>query len=378
MAVLALLAACPAQAAGPKGRLACTNRRGRLTFFRGDGKKRRTAKVKGEDPRFSPSRRLVAFHESSGEDQNAVRPKLVLADRNGKNVRTIVSLPSSAEYSRPPDFDPLSWAGDSTRMTYTREFVSGSGEGAQTRVGLFIANVDGGEQRVPLHREGFPATGNEVDGWVLDRGVAFSKDSRTIAFGGVSPGGLRGVWLAEALTGAARLLYALPARAQGVGVEELAWSPDGGRLLVVDGARGTFVVNGETGLATASGGDLGGADARWSPDGTLIADIDAQSPGGLTRVVTADMSSTTDPVRSRPKHTREQFQLWSPDGRSIAFDREWRGRGSQKALRRAARRMGTFVVPASGGKARKIIKSSAAPKGSLALRNSYVCSDWAP
>ncbi len=144
-------------AAGP-GTFVCTDRRGRLTLVRGDGRARRTIGLKGENPSFSPDGRQIAFRPLQRGVARTIAPKLLVSDRSGGNVHTVVSLPRSDSYGTPPRFEPLSWSSDSRRVAYVRESVLERGPDEEPAAAnrLFTADPDGGERAVPLHRAASP------------------------------------------------------------------------------------------------------------------------------------------------------------------------------------------------------------------------------
>ena len=101
----------------------------------------------------------------------------------------------------------------------------------------------------------------------------------------------------------------------------------------------------------------------------------------------ADMGRVTDPSRRTPKGYEETNQLWSPDGRRIAFNRTFMGetprfkRNEQYAryYRKTQSLSGVYVVSANGGKPKKLIGSSPARPGSADPTfhpNELKCTDW--
>jgi Tol biopolymer transport system component len=366
-----------ADTAGAQGTLACNDRRYRLTLFRGNGHLRRRLKLKGENPIISPDGRLIAYRNVRYRLHDyEVHPVLYVTDLEGRHARAIVSLPATLLYgSEPPSFDPLSWSSDSSRLAYVRATPApGSTDASETRNRLFVASVSGGEQAVAIHREGVAASEDEARQWVLSNAVAFSPDGGKIAVAGVSPDRQRGVWLVDVATGTARLLHPLPGIAD---IFQLAWSPDGAHLAVSEAGAG-FIVLDAAGGASSAKGFIGTGTMRWSRDSRRLA-LDggsARSPYEDTRVIDAAGDHLIDPTPPVSPKFGEEHQLLSPDGRLVAFDREYFGGGSLKRYAREAKRSGTFVVPANGGKPRKLIASSPPPAGRI--RNRFVCTDWGP
>jgi Tol biopolymer transport system component len=405
-------AAPRAHSSATLGTLACTDRLDRLVLVRGDGRKRRTLKVKGENPIFSPDGRLIAYRAVQRGLARNISPKLRVSDRSGRNVRTVVSLPRSAGVP-PTRFEPLSWSSDSKRLAYVRTVVvprpdkdpddpddPDGGDEPAIAARLFTANAMGGERMVPLHRAEVPPSDEQLQLWSLAEFTTFSPDGKTLAIGGALSLDLtsgrftNGIWLVDASNGAARLLLELPNRVAVSEVLGLTWSPDGNRLAVYNGAvlgpSGFFVVDVHTAKATRGDALIGASWMRWSPDSRHIA-VDGTSGAGRlatydSRVADADMSRVIDPSRRTPKRFEERQQLWSPDGRRIAFNRTYRGSGlrygTKKAYNAASARSGVYIVPARGGKPRRLIGSSPASdaqwESGIATDhpNEITCTDW--
>jgi Tol biopolymer transport system component len=361
------------------GTFACVDRKEHLVLASANGRKRKTLKLKALIPLFSPNGNLIAYAAPQHhENQAAIAPKLFVTDRGGHS-RLVVSLPASSGYVHPPDFNPFSWSGDSTRITYVREQVIATEEGPGSRQGLFVADASGGEREVPVHRADVPQAEAQI---TLDSVASFSPDATTIAVGGTSLASgtpVRGVWLVDTTDGAARLLAALPLVQSETGADHvygLAWSPDGSRIAVTDGVKGFLVVDGHTGAATPNDTQTGDTLMRWSPDGSRIA-----TAGGIQsipdlRVVNAAVTHIVKPSKPPPRF-EDSTPMWSPDGKLIAFNRTYRGTGShfgsEQAYRRAEPKSGVFVVPAGGGTARRLIGSTASR---ISGRNAVECNDW--
>ena len=402
-----------AQSSASLGTLACTDRSNRLTLVRGDGRKRRTLKIKVQTPTFSPDGSRIAFEPMYPRNPKKVAPKLLVSDRNGRNVRTLVSYPPS-KVVPPSGFFQPSWSSDSAKLAYIRDVVvprpvdpddpgpyEEDPNDPYIVPRLFIADASGGgEHAVPLHRPGVPSSSDPAL-WTLDQVTAFSPDGQTLAISGVSvldhTSGqfTRGIWLVDASSGAASLLLEL-SHDYGANIFALAWSPDGTRLAVYDSAsvgprsiRGFFVLDVGTATATRADPLIGEAWLRWSPDSRRIATSGVANAGRQakfdSRVADADMNGVIDPSRRTPKRFEEGNQIWSPDGRRIAFNRTYEGTGSRygtyTAYRKAAALSGVYVVPAGGGKPKKLIASSPPSPATwvatgLLHPNEIICTDW--
>ncbi len=308
-------------------------------------------------------------------------------------MRTLVSLPRSSKYGQPPRFEPLTWSRDSARLAYVREVIQPGGN-AQSRPGLFTVNASGGgEFEVPLHREGdLPS----AEPGLAPGGVAaLSPDGRTVAvaatwYDQAANTSKNGIWLADPSSGAARLLLETSSKAPLTGIPVLTWSPDASRLAVYGGS-GFFVLNVRTLKTTRSDRLIGDSWARWAPDGRSVALGGVSNAGRQTkydsRVADAGMSRVIDPSRRTPKGYEETNQLWSPDGRRIAFNRTFMGETPRfktneqyaRYYRKTQSLSGVFVVSAKGGKPKKIIGSSPDRRRSadpIFHPNELKCTDW--
>ena len=393
-------------AAGP-GTFVCTDRRGRLTLVRGDGRARRTIGLKGENPSFSPDGRQIAFRPLQRGVARTIAPKLLVSDRSGGNVHTVVSLPRSDSYGTPPRFEPLSWSSDSRRVAYVRESVLERGPDEEPAAAnrLFTADPDGGERAVPLHRAGVAPSEAELALWILDPFTAFSPDGTTLAVAGYSSADAtsgtftRGIWLVDANSGLATLALELPTARYGSSVFGLTWSPDGRQIAVFDSApagsesiRGFFLVDLATAATTRGDRLIGDRWMRWAPDSRHIAVAGVANATRQarydTRVADLDMSHVTDPSRHTPEGFEENHQLWSPDGKRIAFNRVFTGATPRyktnaeyrRAYKRTQARSGVYVVAATGGTPRRLIRSRpGTPKNlgeAMFQANELMCFDW--
>ena len=394
-----------ASSASP-GTFACVDRGARLTLVRGDGRARKTLKHKGEYPTFSPDGRRIAFRAVQHDVARNIAPKLLVSDRSGRNLHTVVSLPRSDSYGTPPRFEPLSWSSDSKQLAYVRETVLEVGPGEEPAAAnrLFTADPSGGERAVPLHREGVPPSDAELALWQLDPFTAFSPDGATLAVAGysfvdeTSGRSTRGIWLVNAISGVAKLLLELPSPEPGARVFGLSWSPDGTQIAVYDSAlvgprsiRGFFIVDVVAAKATQGDYLIGDRWMRWAPDSRHIAVSGVANATRQarydSRVADPGMSRVIDPSRRTPEGFEESNQLWSPDGRQIAFNRVFTGTAPryktakeyERAAKRTQARSGVYVVPAAGGTPRRLIASRPG-KPSFGdekyQANELMCTDW--
>lgn len=119
-----------------------------------------------------------------------------------------------------------------------------------------------------------------------------------------------------------------------------AISPDGTRLAVVTGGYRGEIIDLATGQRTTlwtEGGYPG--DLAWSPRGNEVAAVE----DGALHLITATGQKRT---LVTDKHVSDV--AWSPDGATVAY-----GRRNDKDVD-----LGLYVIPASGGKPRRLVKGT--------------------
>jgi Tol biopolymer transport system component len=324
-----------------------------IRLISGGGGRGRFVPVPGGGPplAWSPDGRRLLYQEIRGR----YGPFLLrVMDRTGRNRRTLWTVRGTQKMR-----GTATWAPDSRRLIYDRDVKTLFGGRWVRRMEMYITTADGRRQRrLALHEPGVPAWEHERSAWNMS-GAAWSPDGSTIALSGLrwdgrcfrgscdprgGEGRIRwGIWLADPETGAARLLHQVPDYEL---ADPLVWSPDGSRLafsLYLRSGSAVYVLRVATGSATrvASGGA-----PVWSPDGGRMAYV----RGREVRVMRADGTGDRDlvPGRIRGRSAAEGDPVWSPDGRRIAFT----------AVRTPAdprdTRASVYVVPASGGPARRL------------------------
>ncbi len=150
----------------------------------------------------------------------------------------------------------------------------------------------------------------------------WSPDGSQIAFLGAF-GGPSGIWVISPTGGSPRLIVRnIPVNGMGYG-QQPTWSPKGDYLAYVSTKAGDspeiWLWNAHTGAdlqLTHMGGGL--YSLSWSPDGTRIAFSDG-------RYGNQDIYTVTVPggevVRLTGDPRYEDFPSWTPDGRTIVYDR---------------------------------------------------------
>jgi eukaryotic-like serine/threonine-protein kinase len=129
-----------------------------------------------------------------------------------------------------------------------------------------------------------------------------------------------------------------------------AWSPDGSRIAFLRDAPGG---GSEVRFIAPTGGaelQLGEVQAlahqglAWSPDGRSLAVVDRSTPGDPLGIFVLDTASG---VKKRLTSLLDVLPAFSPDGRTVAFNRTILGRGPF-----------VYVVPAAGGEPRELVATS--------------------
>jgi tricorn protease len=149
----------------------------------------------------------------------------------------------------------------------------------------------------------------------------------------------------------------------------VAWSPNG-RQLAVERPAGLHVVDAATGVAKLIFPGTFVYFGDWAPDSRKLAlvvqsrRIDKED----IRVVNADGTGRYDPTQT-PKRSSDFTPVWSPDGRRLAFVRNYSagfdfgGPVTQQPRFDPPR---TFVIPAKGG----------LPRPLRPLRSGEYIRDW--
>jgi Tol biopolymer transport system component len=247
------------------------------------------------------------------------------------------------------------WSPDGTRIAY-----ASSGETLdedQDELEIYVMNADGSEPR------------RLTSDHILDATPEWSPDGDRIAFAhmpGFGKSNADGVIVVMDAAGNGRVeITSHPDDPDTVFDSYPAWSPDGGLIAFT---RVTYTADDgpssiEPEVATFTVDPSGGgerllledaAQARWSPDGTMIAFTSLRdrngetcfqecSPSGEIYVARADGSGLR---RLTTSEADDRSPAWSPDGRSVAFvsDRSNRDEHENEI----------WVVDVDGGETRRV------------------------
>jgi len=202
---------------------------------------------------------------------------------DGSGLRPLTRCPGGCV------FGPYVWSPDGKRLA----FMSGHYGGATTvsKLWLYVVNADGSDRRRLA-----------LCGVCLDRHIAWSPDSRQIAF--ATDAGLN---VFDLGSGTERMLD-IP------GVAAPAWSPDGATIAFGNATQvSTIRPDGSHQRTFTNVGDLVG-DVSWSPDGHSIL-FDA---GDRIYTIGADGRNLRQLV-SGPPNSGPGAPSWSPNGRRILY-----------------------------------------------------------
>ncbi len=248
------------------------------------------------DPQVGMSQ--IAFGTCIGNDDFSCLVQVINAD--GSNPRALTDPPS------PGNLDP-SWSPDGRQIAFAsfRHCIFEPGGGCYSEI--FVMNTDGSEvTKLTARRD------------TSSFGPTWSPDGRRIAFQSTAftPGTFFPIQNVDVFV----------VNVDGTGLSQLtttpehelapAWSPDGNRILFLEGEGARLFVmdaNGSNRVRLTDGPDDAG---DWSPDGTRIAFGRRLSGSFDIFVMNADGSGQT-PLTQGPSN--DLGPAWSRDGSRIAF-----------------------------------------------------------
>ena len=275
-------------------------------------------------PSISKHEQLALFRLVSSPTTPAPRYDIVVVDADGSHMRVLVgeSRPNGLQ---PLLFDRPSWSENGQNIIFTVD-LSRSRGGVRSPTDLYTVRADGTAlRRVTRSRRAFAPV--------------WSPTGRAIAFAQRVPSaGLpftASLWLMNASGSRARQLLSPSAGQQDI---PGSWSPDGSRLaftrLRYDPRTNTFAS--AIYVVRRDGSDLRrltdrGSEPAWSADGRRIAFATDRNENGRVsygdRAFFANELYVMDadgghPVRmTRTKRLNERSSSWSPDGRTLAYQR---------------------------------------------------------
>lgn len=314
-------------------------------------------------PSWSPDGRFIAWVRGYGEfNEIYVMPALGGSERRVFKTRQAV-------------WSGLSWSRDGKQLAIA------DGQGDETRPGIFLIPVEGGETET-IQRLTQPPSG------AGDSYPAFAPDGQTIAFRRIFNDSLTELFIVDAPGREPRQLTAEQAV-----IEGFAWTPDGAELIYSvnrNGSASLHRIRRDTPQA-ARGQAFGAAGRKAffpsiSPDGGQIAFVEPLDDANIWQLVAngkprkliasnhADHSSQISPngerivfvsdrsggeelwlCRADGSNPRQLTQRnaptgsprWSPDGRLIVFDSREDGNSE------------LFVISAEGGPPRRLTNDKA-------------------
>ena len=247
--------------------------------------------------RWSPAGDLIALVQEHGAI-NLLRP-------TGRRLRTL-RVPIGSEQLT----EEVSWSPDGAFLTTARETLKYVGD-------VFPSTIV--KLRTSGGRPMFLRGPGKVD---TGAGALWSPDGRWLAFArSTATSESDELWLMHPDGRGQRRVAPQ--------VEAYAWSPDGRSVLAQLGTRGVYAFPLDGGRAIRVGpvgrGLLAsqgryrtrlGDDVSWAPDGRRVVRVDRDGRIVISRPDGSDSRALTDPHQAdRP--------LWSPDGKRIAYMREY-------------------------------------------------------
>lgn len=210
---------------------------------------------------------------------------------DGTDVKQLTGLDSAGESKHP------AWSPDGAHIC-----VASRRDGYAS---LYLARADGsGEQRLTA-AEG-----------LADEFPAWSPDGVCIAFSRGNGRGPEDIWVVDL---AVRQELRLTDR--GLMDYRPTWSPDGAQIAFrrsLGRTPGVYVVPASGGRPVLA---FEGRSPSWHPEGGRIAY--AHGGGIFTVAVDAEGRPVASPVRLTPgRAVADDYPCWSPDGESLAFERE--------------------------------------------------------
>src|SRR5262245_1840963 len=275
---------------------------------------------------WSPDGKFIAVaHKNSTEEPFSI---FALAVETGE-LQKLTSPPAGYAGDRRAAFSP-----DGKLLAFIRDFGGGGGGGTE----LYVAPATGGEPRRLAYLQ--------TTIW----GLAWTADSREIAFSYFGPSGVAGnwtLWKVPAAGGTPELVEAV-----GRGVLNPSISRLGSRLAF---AQASYIngiwrlplrhfTAGKAAPVRLISSTVSDANPQYSPDGKRIVFSSYRS--GSAQIWLCDSEGANPLQLTTLSHTSSGTPRWSPDGRQIAFDSLAEGNKD------------IYVVSIDGGQPRRFTKES--------------------
>ncbi len=248
------------------------------------------------------------------------------------SVVSKMSLAAELVYELKSLSDPVI-SPDGSRVVYALSWVEGTGSAAENRSRLMLAGPDGAQREF---------TQGNADG-----SPRFSPDGSKLAFLRASkPGDPRQVWVMNADGGEARqITFAAK------GVQDFAWSPDGGRIV--------YCTDTEPAAGAAAGTQTEGPRVVEVNRIRYRHDLQGWRGDAHYHLFTVDLE-TGDGAQITRGDWDDYGPVWSPDGSKIAFISGRRDDRDTHALTEA------YVVDVQSGQAAECWSEGLASVGAVA------------
>ena len=248
------------------------------------------------------------------------------------SVVSKMSLAAELVYELKSLSDPVI-SPDGSRVVYALSWVEGTGSAAENRSRLMLAGPDGAQREF---------TQGNADG-----SPRFSPDGSKLAFLRASkPGDPRQVWVMNADGGEARqITFAAK------GVQDFAWSPDGGRIV--------YCTDTEPAAGAAAGTQTEGPRVVEVNRIRYRHDLQGWRGDAHYHLFTVDLE-TGDGAQITRGDWDDYGPVWSPDGSKIAFISGRRDDRDTHALTEA------YVVDVQSGQAAECRSEGLASVGAVA------------
>lgn len=238
------------------------------------------------NPIWSPNGEKLLFVSTASK-------QLFVVDSNGSNRRDLI-WGFAGDESEPV------WQAGGSRIAFTREKMRDDGS---KQSAIFTVAADGTDEQ-------------QVTDWSSDinyRSPSWSPDGTELvyeAYGGHSSN----LQITNLMSDTTRVLTSL---SQVTDSAEVAWSPNGKKILYRDSANEIYTIWPDgTHRAVISDGDS--YAASWSPDGTKIVFLEDWDGEDIS-ISGEDGEITVVPIEAGGRYRKITEPSWSPDGNKLVF-----------------------------------------------------------